>query len=453
MIYAYLNDEVFQDPAITIRNYSSYDLRHGYLPAEQVDYFVEPMSLEDKRSSRLPRFSLPMTGEMQLMFDATKAEDEVEILRNCNSSDCRNLFNILEYITYRIAIASRVSIDHDLTMDTSTYTNYIPNSLQISDKFEEVKIFDTVNATFPILDWAEFGLIIGTSEVYFKIWINSESFTEQYPLSTICEIVPPLSPNLLLDPGSMDGPLSAAIDSSTISAQKLSEKIKTDGYTDYYSYITKYIDVSGNMLFVPFNILYKGKVPLTLDIRQAIKSYLLSLNLATEEEWKVILPDLFVLARFFIIPLWDNVTTRPTRDMFPSVVTCKRINEVIEKLLPDVEEETRKEKVEVLDLAYSEILMAACPDHLNQKQITIRDAHPTYQRYSPANIEYQYQEEMTKLFTNHLNRAVAVASGVAIDDIFTTNTYGTRTYITFVIDEIEYLVMTKLSYEVSIAEE
>jgi hypothetical protein len=60
---------------------------------------------------------------------------------------------------------------------------------------------------------------------------------------------------------------------------------------------------------------------------------------------------------------------------------------------------------------------------------------------------------MTKLFTNHLNRAVAVASGVAIDDIFTTNTYGTRTYITFVIDEIEYLVMTKLSYEVSIAEE
>jgi hypothetical protein len=453
MIYAYLNDEVFQNPEITIRNYSSYDLRHGYLPAEQVDYFVEPIALEDNRVSRLFRYNTPMQGEMQLMFDATQAEDEVNTLLDGTSEDRENLFNVLEYVLYRISIASSTSINNDLVANPDTYSKYIPNSLQISDKFEEVHIFDVIDTSFPIVDWVEFGLTIGISEVYIKVWVNNVAFTEQYPISTICEIVPPLSPNLLLDPRNIDGPLSAAIDSSMLSASKLSQKIKTDGYTDYYSYRTKYVDVAGNILHIPFNILYKGKVPLTLDIRQAIKDYLLSLNLATEDEWKIILPDLFVLARFFIVPLWDNITTRPTRNIFPSVVSCSRIYEVIDKLLLDVEEDTRHTKIEILDLAYSEILLAACPDHLNQKQITIREAHPTYQRYSPNDVEYQYQETITKLFTTYLNRAVAVASGITTDDIFTTNTYGTRTYITFVVDEVEYLIMTKSSYEISMNEE
>jgi hypothetical protein len=240
--------------------------------------------------------------------------------------------------------------------------------------------------------------------------------------------------------------MTAAINSSTLSATMLSTKIQASGYTDYVSYPTKYIQANGTMIFVPFNVLYKGHAPSTLEMRQAIREYILATGLATEDEWKVVLPDLFVAAQFFMIPIWDNTTQRPTRVLFPSVVTLAKVKSVVDKILYDVLETTRDTKVEILDIAYNEVQVAICPDHLNVTDTTIREEHPTYQRYSPSDPSYNYQEEHTKFFTNYLNRAVAVAAGETTDTIFVTNDFDGRVYISFVVSEIEYHVMTRASY-------
>lgn len=446
MIYGFLQDEVFQDPSLNIKNLREIDLQYGYLNNQALNYFNEPLEIGDIRSDRLKRFQEPLLGEMDILIDSVKSEDDVEIVANSGPTAINSIFNILEFVFYRISIDSASSMDNTLVTNDGTYPGYISGSMNISSQYKEVHIYSVVDNVYPVLHWVEFGIEIEGVEIYFKIWVNRESFLEQYPLSTICEIVPPLSYELLLDPSSVKGTMAAATASSNISASKLSTKIQESGYTDYISYPTKYIEQDGTMTFIPFNILYKGNSPSTLEMRQAIRELLLSLELAEEDGWKEVLPDLFVAAQFFIIPIWDNLTERPTRVIYPSIVGINKIKTIVDTILYDIEEDVRENKLEVLDLAYSEILMVSCPDHLNQSDTSLRQEHPTYQRYGPTDPAYNYQQDHTKFFTNYLNRAVAVAAGETTDTIFIMNNFNDRVYASFVVNEIEYHVMTRASY-------
>lgn len=453
MIYGYVNDEAFHDPSIKMKNLASYDLKHGYLPAEEVTYFVEPFELIDQRSERLNIFGSPIVGEASMLFDAIKSPTELDILTNSSQEVISGIFNIIEFVFFRPALANRNELDAEMVTNPDIYVGYVPDSIQISAKSENVHIFSTVDGAFPILDWIEFSINVNGTDIKFKLWMKNTAFSDNYPLSTICEIVPPLSPEILVDPSSLNGTIEAAVNSAEVSVTKLSAKIMEDGYSNYVSYPTKYVMLDGTMLFIPFNLLYKGAAPKTLEMRQAIKDFLLATNLASEDKWKTILPDLFVEAQFFVLPMWDNYSVRPTRNLFPSVIQLQNVTDRVNKILPDIPITTRQEKLELLETTYSEMFLVTCPDHLNVSQLSIRQEHPTFQRYGPKDPQFSFQEEHTKAFTSYLNRALAVAAGEATDNIFTTNNFNDRVYVSFVVHEIEYHVMTKASYNVVLAEE
>ena len=90
--------------------------------------------------------------------------------------------------------------------------------------------------------------------------------------------------------------------------------------------------------------------------------------------------------------------------------------------------------------------LVAVPDNLNQINVNIRTEHPTYQRYSPQDISYQDQEVLTREFTLKLNTALAVGAGETTDETLVWNIFGDRQYVSFVINSIEYHIMTKSSY-------
>lgn len=453
-IYGFVNDSCFLDPEPHMTDPENTAVKHGQFSTEQLSFFVDKFEIKDVRPQRLNHLSSVLQSPMRLTIDKSFVPEEVSILVNSSEEDLTYIFNIIEFILFRTIQLSEAALNEALLMDTDTYRNYVSESLRISGNMENVEIFDTVNSTYGILDWVQFKINVSGVILEFKFWIHNIPFGDDYPLSTISEVVPPMSPELLLDPSSITNSFDAVINSADTSQDRLSGKIQSSDYTDYISFKTKYIDPSdGTLRYLPFNVLYKGAVPKTLDIRQFIREYLLATELADEDTWKAVLPDLFIIAQFFIVPLWDNITIKPTREMYPTIAKIADVHEKMGLIFPDVPEDTRIPKLEMLGAAYFETPIAAIPDYLNQIDTAIRDLHPTYQRYSPMDISYQYQDDITKEFTTMFNSALAVGAGVATDDRLVINVLDERVFLSFVVDSIEYHVITKASYLSTIAVE
>jgi hypothetical protein len=446
MIYGYVTDLAFRDPAMIKANLTELTLKHGYLSSEQENFYVEPFEFRDSRNTRLSTLGSILTSKTYFTIDAAKSIADVERVINSSTSHTDQIFNILETLFFRVSIPTINELDAELILN-SNLPNYVAGSLKVSDGRSNVTVYDNINAPFPVLDWVQFALTIDDTDVIFKLWMNNEAFGNQYPLSTISEIVPPISADKLLNPNLISNMFQAIIDSADLSNTKLSVKIEQDGYTGYVRFPTKYIDpVKGSLYYLPFNLLYKGAAPGTMAMRQAVREYLLATGLATEDTWKAIFPDLFVTGQFFLVPMWDNITQRPTRIMYPSIISYTTIRDRVDRILSDIDEDTRHDKLELLEVAYIECIIAAVPDHLNQEELIIRDIHPTYQRYSPQQPAYSYQTTLTKQFTTYLNRAMAVAKGETTDSTLVTTTIDGKTYISFVVDSVEYHVLSYLSY-------
>lgn len=446
-IYGFILDESFLDQSKYMTDDINTAVTHGQFNTVQHSFFVDRFEIDDTRTARLAHLGSELTNTLQLVIDQKFSVDDVSILINSSVSDIANIFNITEYVLYRNIDRTVEELETELLADTTVFGNYVPGSLEISNNSNSVYIYDTLDANFTILDWLKFDINISGTVISFKFWINNETFGDGYPLSTISEVVPPISVDLLYDPSSVTSIYTAIINSASTSVSSLSSKIQSSDYTNYISFSTKYIDPNDNTVsYIPFNILYKGAVPGTLDIRQAIKEYLLNSGVGDEETWKNIMPDLFIIGQFFIIPMWDNITTKPSRIMYPSVVGVQDAIERSITVLYDVDGTHISEKVEILDVAYIETILVAIPDEDNQTDDTLLTLHPTYQRYSPQDISYQYQDDITKEFTTLLNVAMAVAAGKATDDRVVTTTMEDRVYLSFTVDSIEYHVITKTSY-------
>lgn len=448
MIYGFINDTVFYPPVNkSFTDVDGVDPLVGHLNIERREYFVRQLIIDDSRKSRLDTLGNVIDGKLSFTFDKEKEQQEVTILINSSKEVIASIFNIIEKCVYRVNVASSTTMDAELLGDTTTFAGYIPGSLSVSSKFTNVELFGNINDEFPIIDFIRFSVLIDGVPIEFKLWMNGSAFAKDYPLSTICEIVPPISYTTMLNPTGISI-FEAVLDSATTNQEKLSKKIENDGYTGYVSYATMYVDPIEHVVVkkMPFNILYKGAKPGSLEIRHAIRDHILSLNIADEATWKKILPNLFVTGQFFILPMWDNISVRPKRIMFRSIMDFKTIQENVDKVLFDLDEDMRKNKVELIMASYLETPLIAVPDHLNENKTTIKDAHPTYQYYGTQNVEYGYQEKITKEFTNYLNRALSVAAGESTNDLFNVNNFGDRTFISFVVNELEFHVITKVSY-------
>lgn len=441
-VHGFVIDSLFfnkQDIDLT----GSVDTGIGYLNDKLINYFYTLAKINDKRTSRLPLLSQPIPkGYLSIQFDNSKQTD-LNVIKSFTKANQAIVFNILE-----TCYLSQNKIDTDLNTEfiqDSNYGIYEPNSIKLSSAKVSTTIkIDTTDITLDVPEWVEFTVNVNSNKIKFHLWLVSASFAKNYPLSTITKVIAPCDPVKLLDPSKFANIIDSIVQSNMFSFAKINEDMLVRDHTGMLTFKVKYITGSSTAYDMPFGILYKGARPSTLEIRKSIREYLIGLGIAPENNWKLIFPDLFITGQFFIYPKWDNITVRVDRTIFPSVINYMSLIEMIKRINPNQDVVYIEKHTEVIMNGYKEFFSCIIADPLNDTHFSFLKLHPTYVYYQAQLPGYQYQEALTKEFNVRFNRCISVLIGEATNTgEFSINNFDERDYLSFVVDGIEYHVLTK----------
>lgn len=415
----------------------------GYLDDDGDNYFNNPCTVRDHRTERLTILTEPITDQCSFVFDYDQIQEPDELLTT-PLENFEQLFDIIERVVYPYG-STQQQLD-TLLSGAANYSIYRSGSLIIS---AHTTAYTHGEEVVHVPNWVQFDVMIDTHEYTFKIWVNQEAFKEDYPISTIVGVIPPCNPAHLLDPSQFHTTIGTLVKSGRFSFELVDEHVENDDHTGMIVYYTIYNNAEDSVVDLPFGVFYKGNVPSTLQIRKAIREYLLSLGLADEDLWKEILPDLFVKAQFFLIPVWDNVVERLNGTFFPSFIKTKRIKTIVDAVMTDISEDFRDDMTELITNSHDECFILSVPNPINEDIFSFLDSHPSYQNHSTSDPAFSYQDVDTRLFNRRLATAMAIIQGETNSEVakFNTNVFDGKSYLSFVVAEVEYHVLKKESFE------
>jgi hypothetical protein len=447
-IYGFVIDPIFNNTLIKDLN-DEIDSGLGYLNDNLINYFSIRSRFNDNRDSRLNILGSPLLTQLQIIFDKTKLND-ISIIENITDEQLISLFNIIELIELSNN-STHIAIESHLTDETEYNTIYVPDSFQWSAGITDINInLNGTNTALTIRNSFSFNIDLGDDNIIqFKLWLSSTKFEIEYPLSTITKIIPPCPPEYFLDVSLFTDSLSTLITSSTFSFGVLHPDIHQTDHTGLLSYRTKFVITSNNIRLIPFGILYQGHPPTSLEIRKAIREYLLRLGIAHEDKWKSVFPDLFVIAEFYFVPIWDNVINRLERELYPSILLCNADTlQSVKLAFPDTDTTWIDTQTEIVMNSKLEIFTLSLPDVLNDPNyISLKIIHPTYQNHSSDSNTFKFMETHTQDFGRRFAKAMSILAGESyITDEFVYNTFHDRTYLSFVVSGVEYHILRKEDY-------
>lgn len=450
MYYMFYNDSIFKD--IT----TIYEVDKIY-PACVYDrmignYFAHNTEILDPREKRLSFNSQPNLGKISLYYDNSKYDDPV--FTKLDTDQLSVLFKITEYISLSINKTIE-TIDTELSEDESTSMYYITGSARLSmaPKIEATihKLNDEIPVTKHVINlppYIEFKTnFTGSEQEEFRIYLGRNYFLNNYPLSTITQVIEPCDHSYLLNPDKATSIVDMLVKSNEFTMNSLRTPVEDEDHSGLYVYKTKFI-VNGGVQYLPFGILYQGAQPSVLEIRKAIREQLLSYGSADKEIWENILPDLFVIATWYIVPFWGNSTLKSTGTMYPSVGNLNTFSKLIPQVFPELDNEFIETYEEFLTCGYIELFFASIPDPLNEKLFSIREMYPTYQYHlAQDGTGYNNMDENAKAFSKVFNNCVAVSLGETTSEQVSTNTIDGKLWYTFTSGEVEFNLLSKESYQ------
>ena len=209
----------------------------------------------------------------------------------------------------------------------------------------------------------------------------------------------------------------------------------------------KVYDTVGNIGQAPFNILYTGRAPDRFAIRRAIREQVLASGVGSAAAWRTRIPELFIDARYYIVPLWSNRTIRPDQIVHPSGINAVLALNNTKAVLTQIDGDYIHDHYELAGIAYGAMLVSIVPHALNASdQLSFMALHPTYQNYAVTDPNFAYMTASTRSMATQLNRVMAIAAGVTTDAFYQPINEGPLTYVPFDVDSIEYAVVTEESY-------
>ncbi len=440
MIYGFLTDTMYEQ--FPVLDYGTSSLPPVCFLDDQIEnYFNRKLSVRDPRTNRnAPTFE----GVIKLHFDADKLEED-HIFTELLPQQLADVFSLFEKI-YTAGTKATEILEQELTTDPLYSTFYVPDTLLLGRTYVDTGLPAEHPSPEQMVDCFSLEVVFNEVNTSFKIWMNRAKFAADYPLSTISKVILPCDHSYLLNPSKFANIVETIIKSNEFSFSELSTDITTGDHSGLLTYKTKYNVSSTTVKLMPFGILYKGAVPSSLDIREAIRTKLIGYGTAPAEVWESLFPDLFVTGQFFIVPVWDNVSVRTDRVMYPSICNIKKLKNILPGIFPNLPPNFVEDHQEVFTCAHSEIFLLSIPDPLNANQFSLLAVHPTYQFYSPQNQTHAYMEPKSKDFSIRLNRCMAVLAGETVLEEFVENKFDDRRYLSFVSYGIEYHILFKEDY-------
>jgi hypothetical protein len=449
VIYGFYKDRAFLPSETVVDQYVSEGM---FIPSVgSSSYFNNTKSLQDGRTSRTWFDGYISNTAPYLLVDGNEYPTFLGDFETIPSADRDAFFNILDRVFILSEPSESVS-NLDTTLQ-NTYSIFKAGSLTLSSTRKEAVVYSAGGTLVEVPTWAGFTIAsnngVDTVEYDFKIWVGDAEFKEEYPLSTIVEMVPLLSyPVILNNP--LTGGGYNVFDPSKEAAERIRDiitpKLSIDNLTGLYLHDVKMHDTLNNIRNFPFGILHKGRVPSILDIRNIIREEVLGSGVGTEQNWRDRAPELFIVDQFYLIPQWNITAVRPDGITYPNVGPIGKMIQNTRLALPFYSPTYIEENIEVMGAAYDQLTLTAVPNEVNLTYTSVQSIHPTYQSYSSSEPGYANMEQHTKLFSQRLNEAAAVASGAVSNELYPQRIENGSIYIPFIVGTTEYYVMTKDSF-------
>jgi len=424
-------------------------------------YFTTPEEISDPRNSRNNNLNFNFTTKSRIIIDQLYFSPFLNDFVNVWSlTEQQNLFAIIDQLCFSY---NQNATPDQIELSLSLWTQYKQSSFVLSNTKTSTPVYgNNVTQTITCPDYVTFIFVISNGTQYeLRIWLNNTIFLQNYPLSNISVVVPPLplSDLYTIDISTTtDNVIHTASISSVNNQQILQNYIQSGEYSGYITQPVTMVNGSGITAIVDFNILYNGSIPGPISIRTAIRNLLLaaitgstnSAGIGTIQGWTALFPSIFITQSYYLIPLWGATTSLINSIIYPGIIPFQQVLSDVEHVLYDISSGYISSNLNIIMSTYDDVFVAAIPDSNNSNlRMSLLNEHPTYQNVPTTSTKFSTQAQSTQLFSSLLGAALSVAYGNTNNNsqlTLTTTPNDMRQYVSFSVLDVEYYILTKASY-------
>lgn len=432
------------------------------LTRKALSFFSSTYVGTDTRTPSTRAVNWAASTNPSIVVDDTVSADFVTAINSASSGVRNAFFALLDRICFYVRPTdTQDSLNKVLINDAVIKTIYTAGTLQFGTTTSSGTVYladgTTATITCPQTMYAEVSILVGSVAQAFGItfWISNSAFVSGYPVSDPVAVVPPMSYTDLLNAplnNTSANPFTVAGSASTLNYDLMKDQLNAVTASGYTSYTVTAYDTAGNTQAVPFNILYRGREPSSLQITDAIKEAILASGIGTADLWKARIPELFILSRFYLVPIWDNTVSKPDQVMYASILNTVSVETKIRKIFSSGTYLNQVPLVDTLVAPYNRMPVVSVPDTSNPSDSkTLRQMYPDFQCYGASDPNFAYMSSGTQQFSKDLTACLAAASGNATPgtNIRLMTASGLSFYV-FSEGNVEFLVMTPHSYTLAL---
>lgn len=314
------------------------------------------------------------------------------------------------------------------------------------------------DGTYWMPEWVSFEVTASNCET--KIWFSDDAFRWQYDDYDISVILPIDNIDDFFERRNIVEQELAKITAESITS-KIADVSNDRPYTRPVgnTFLWHNKENFDDTIPVAWWVLIYGEAGDNIDsIKDALKEYILKNSEHTEEEWKVIFPDIFKRTEFTIIPQWDKHAVEELEvqsGIYSPVVDYRLILSRANRWLK-YQSAWVSQHLQVVSHHYRSLQLVVCSGEENVagKQF-ISEIYKDYINANTASTDYNRQFPETREWAELLSTAVIraesmnMSSGVNVgrSRVYTRLVRDGNLYIVFNHKNVNYLVLAKYNYD------
>lgn len=428
------------------------------LSSNALSYFSTPTAIIDKRTPTDRAVNWAAQTRPRIVVDHDVFDTFTATIAALPLASLNQLFSIVDKVLFNyLPTDTPAGLETFLTSNVSTKDVYVAGSLSVSTRIvtDNVYVDGAAPKQISVPAFVAFDVLVpsgSTTKTYsLKLYASISAWLSGYSQSVIAEVIPPLPYEKLLNESihtATDNIFSTATLSATLSFNTVEARLKSTVVSGMFEFRAVLQD-SSNTVGVPFNILYKGRVPTLFEIRNAVKQKLLNSGVGDETAWKKRIPGVFVSGRFYVVPFWDNTYAKPDQLLFPNVIGFNDMSSITSQILSTLGYSDVRDYMDIISIYYNHMTASVIPDLSGSFTVKrLSDIVPDYQSYSASDEQFGYMQDTTKAFVRDLNTVLSIASSTTpVSAVYGPNTEGALSFYSYTAGNYEICVITKSCYQ------
>lgn len=307
--------------------------------------------------------------------------------------------------------------------------------------------------------YVEFIATDSSYEYHVKVWLSNKKLQEEYEPYTLY-IIPPVD-NLnqfINNTVTVAGILSEFTPKKMLQKYNAIRKDNPETRLDMFDLTWHDPEDSSSRIETSWGYIAYGVGATSLDnIKTGIRDYLAGNS--QYEDWPSVFPSLYEENDFTLVPLWDNISVRETQvdqNLYASYSSIKELTAIAERSTPasygtaaSIEKHIA-ENLEIFSTFYRGMMFISIgnPSNLN-RLVKLSTLYPDYSSV-PVSSDFERMEEATRTFAERLAICLEAARTYREGDTVPSGYYrlnrNSKTYIAFLFNNYQYMVMTRDSY-------